>query len=76
MRRAPAAVAFFTCTVASYLAPMGQMGTHDDDPQHAGRPSRWTELRACGVGPTISPTRSAPRATMPSRYDCGSAGMG
>ena len=34
--RTPAASALATCTDASYLAPIGQIGTHDALPQHGG----------------------------------------
>ena len=38
-----------TCTVASYFAPIGQIGMQLALPQQAGRPLPLTELRACGV---------------------------
>ena len=73
---APAACAFFTCTVPSYLAPMGQMGTHDELPQQGGRPSRGTLFRACGVELTSSPIVAAPFLNTLSMYERGMGGMG
>ena len=48
---------------ASYLAPIGQIGTHDALPQHGGRPSRPIVLRAWGNGAIVKPICAQPRAT-------------
>jgi hypothetical protein len=46
---APSFSAFATWTLASYLAPIGQMGTQVALPQQAGRPSHTLLFRACGL---------------------------
>ncbi len=73
---APAFCALATCTVPSYLAPMGQMGTQDELPQHAGRPSRATLFLACGVWFTLMPMRAPPVMNNSSLYENGMGGMG
>ena len=44
--------------MASYLAPIGQIGMHDALPLHWVLPLRLSELRACGVGCDRQPHRA------------------
>jgi hypothetical protein len=75
-RRAPSFCAFATLKLASYFAPIGQIGMQLPLPQHAGRPSCWTLLRACGVELTCRPSVFAAAAYCLPRYDCGMGGIG
>jgi hypothetical protein len=74
--RAPAAFAFPRCTVASYFACTGQSGMHDALAQHAGRPSKTREFRACGETRTLKPNAPATRSISRSPRVAGNPGIG